>query len=217
MLELEAMGLKFTWINKRSGRGRIWEKLDRFVANEEWFKLFPMAKASNLDFFGSDHRVIKIYLHKACSITEVKGNKHFMFENKRMMEDGFTQAVREAWNNGHKNYSLPLKIKECGAQLQAWANKNVGNIAKRIKRVSRQLEERLKNEYEEVDQTEVRRLEVELEKLYSQEEMHWQRSRDNWLTLGDRNTSFFHHCASGRQARNRIKGILDERGNWTER
>ncbi|KAL8537125.1 hypothetical protein ACS0TY_012344 [Phlomoides rotata] len=35
MRELPSPGPKFTWLNKQMGRGRIWEKLDRFVENDD--------------------------------------------------------------------------------------------------------------------------------------------------------------------------------------
>ncbi|KAL8548727.1 hypothetical protein ACS0TY_007839 [Phlomoides rotata] len=97
MKELEVLGPRLTWINKRSGKGRIWEKLDRFVANEAWLQLFPVAKASNLGFYGSDHMAIKVQLNFACETTVNMDQKRFFSENKWMMEEGFSQAVKDAW------------------------------------------------------------------------------------------------------------------------
>lgn len=36
-------GNMFTWSNNRGGTERIAERLDRALANEEWFRLFPKA------------------------------------------------------------------------------------------------------------------------------------------------------------------------------
>jgi molybdopterin converting factor small subunit len=59
---------------------------------------------------------------------------------------------------------------------------------------------------------------AELEKLLEQEETYWaQRSRVNWLKLGDKkNTSYFHNFASSRRSRNRIKGLRDQSGAMRE-
>lgn len=64
-----------------------------------------------------------------------------------------------------------------------------------------------------VDQ--IKLLENDLEKLSAQEEVHWQqRARVNWLSQGDRNTTFFHSSASSRRQTNFIKGLYDSVGVW---
>jgi hypothetical protein len=47
--------------------------------------------------------------------------------------------------------------------------------------------------------------------------VYWaQRSRINWLKFGDQNTGFFHHFASSRRARNKIKRLKSENGDDVE-
>lgn len=58
--DVDLMGYPFTWSNKRID-GLIEEKLDRFVATEEWCNLFPMASAENITWDGSDHSPIIIF------------------------------------------------------------------------------------------------------------------------------------------------------------
>lgn len=56
-------------------------------------------------------------------------------------------------------------------------------------------------------------LNLQLLTTYKAEEEFWkQRSRQLWLTLGDRNTGYFHASTKGRRARNRISVIEDENG-----
>lgn len=46
-----------------------------------------------------------------------------------------------------------------------------------------------------------------------QEEAHWkQRSRKQWLQVGDLNIAYFHQCAKARYTRNRINKLVDEGG-----
>jgi hypothetical protein len=43
-----------------------------------------------------------------------------------------------------------------------------------------------------------------------------QRSRENWLKHGDRNTNFFHNYASARRKNNFIKKLKNDQNEWTE-
>ncbi|KAJ4898014.1 Reverse transcriptase domain-containing protein [Raphanus sativus] len=53
-----------------------------------------------------------------------------------------------------------------------------------------------------------------LSKAYAEEEEYWrQRSRIQWLSCGDKNSSFFHSVTRGRRALNKFAVIEDETGN----
>ncbi|KAK8660499.1 hypothetical protein V6N13_051425 [Hibiscus sabdariffa] len=54
--------------------------------------------------------------------------------------------------------------------------------------------------------------------LLDKDEAYWaQRARVTWLTQGDRNSAYFHARASGRRKKNRIRGLFDESGIWTDK
>lgn len=53
-----------------------------------------------------------------------------------------------------------------------------------------------------------------LDKLLFKEDIYWhQRSRNNWLALGDRNMAYFHKTASERKKRNGIYALKDDQGS----
>ncbi|XP_017620894.1 uncharacterized protein LOC108465094 [Gossypium arboreum] len=55
----------------------------------------------------------------------------------------------------------------------------------------------------------------ELENVLHHEEMLWkQKSRCEWLTLGDRNTSYFHRRTVQRRNFNKITALRDTDGDW---
>ena len=64
---------------------------------------------------------------------------------------------------------------------------------------------------------EINKIRKEINDLLDCEEIMWhQRSKVQWMGLGDRNTRYFHTKASERKKKNTISKILDERGMWKE-
>ena len=64
---------------------------------------------------------------------------------------------------------------------------------------------------------EINVLRKEINDLLDSEKIMWQqRSRVQWLGLGDWNTKYFHSKASKRRKKNTITGLMDENGNWCD-
>jgi hypothetical protein len=58
-------------------------------------------------------------------------------------------------------------------------------------------------------------LQLQYDRILSQEEILWyQKSRDKWIKLGDRNTKFFHAATVIRRKRNQIHGLHLPNGIW---
>jgi len=58
-------------------------------------------------------------------------------------------------------------------------------------------------------------IQQEYNDVLKQEEILWyQKSRENWVKLGDRNTSFFHTQTLVRRKRNKLQGLFLENGQW---
>jgi hypothetical protein len=56
-----------------------------------------------------------------------------------------------------------------------------------------------------------------IELLLEEDEIYWaQRSRENWLQFGDRNSSFFHNFATARRKKNYIKKLKNSENDWVE-
>lgn len=61
----------------------------------------------------------------------------------------------------------------------------------------------------------MRETRVELKYWLDKEDFMWhQRSRLNWIQVGDRNIVFFHSKASSRYQRNIIDGLFDQDNVW---
>lgn len=62
MWGLSFSGKQFTWANKWENGDFVQGRLDRFVGSLEWNILFPNAQVTNLGFYHSDYRSMKIML-----------------------------------------------------------------------------------------------------------------------------------------------------------
>ena len=68
-----------------------------------------------------------------------------------------------------------------------------------------------------MDLGEIHAAKLELNRWLRIEEKMWhQRSRNNWLKAGDKNTTFFQTKATNPHQRNNISKILDETNRWLE-
>lgn len=61
-MSLPCSGYIFTWCNNHSTATRIYEHLDRGLANASWLHLYPNSTLVNLPIHGSDHGPICLSL-----------------------------------------------------------------------------------------------------------------------------------------------------------
>ena len=101
--------------------------------------------------------------------------------------------------------------------LHEWDGRVLKKPKKRLRQAQRKLDQALNGPMNEENENLAKEMAELVEILLEQEEVHWlQRSRANWLSHGDRNTSFFHQFASARRKRNYIKKLKDADGDWVE-
>lgn len=78
--DLGYRGTTFTWNDKRSLPYQIQERLDRAVDTTDWIDMFTDAVVWNLDFFGSDHRLLHLVINDQ-EIADLHGNaRHMRFQ-----------------------------------------------------------------------------------------------------------------------------------------
>ncbi|CAO2825064.1 unnamed protein product [Amaranthus hypochondriacus] len=216
--EIGSFGHPFTWSNKRID-GFIEEKLDRCVANQAWWTLFPLASVENLVWDGSDHYPIILHLRDAwCENLgrRMDDNRIFRFEARWLQDDGFDAQIRNFWDTFKANrfrQDCCRVVEDCGASLKQW-NKDVflasqnrlGWLMCRLKVVRK-----MKPTPSVLE--EYRRVEKELRELrHQQETVAWQRCRPFVLRNGDRNMAYFHAKASTCRRQNKIEALEDRNG-----
>ncbi|GJZ96178.1 RNA-directed DNA polymerase, eukaryota, reverse transcriptase zinc-binding domain protein, partial [Tanacetum coccineum] len=148
-------------------------------------------------FLVSDHSPAILVIPHNCP----KKPKSFKFANYTTDKPEFLNEVINGWKfpvEGHK-MDLTVRVEQLRIKLikaQAQVEKDPYNMDIKSKAVL------ILDEYNEDMQDE--------EKLLAQ------KAKVDWLTKGDKNSSFFHKVIKGRRSRNRVATIYNEEGNYFE-
>ncbi|KAJ6392569.1 hypothetical protein OIU84_026820 [Salix udensis] len=211
-------GLRFTWSNGQTGSNSIQKKLDWALANSALLQAWPAAHANFLPRLVSDHSPMTINLAQESKAR----NKPFRFLNLWTDRDDFSDMVNGVWNqpvHGNPLYRFTTKLQIMRSTLRRYHNQTTSHISSRVadakrKWIKGQLEMDARPRDSQL-QAQERILAENYNRLYKEEESFFkQRSRIQWLELGDRNTSFFHKSLQHRRSRNKIHRLSTPDGTW---
>ncbi|KAF7150605.1 hypothetical protein RHSIM_Rhsim02G0226500 [Rhododendron simsii] len=183
LADVPSFGVKFTWSNNRSGEAATYEKLDRAMAYQ---------------------RIQR-------------------FEEAWVGIDAVRHIAKKVWDvplTGSFAFKVMQKQKMLLRHLANWKKLSIGYLTEEIVRKKRELEKiqlQLDGQFwgseAEVLVKQDLMVRSELENLLTREEVYWaQRAKQNWLTMGDRNTKYFHKIASIRAHKNRAVALRDSSG-----
>ncbi|XP_021767723.1 uncharacterized protein LOC110732113 [Chenopodium quinoa] len=148
-----------------------------------------------------------------CSLDRLYGNDVTNYETrdfKSFVDDlnltevkskgAFYSCVSQAWVS---DGSVWPKLKSLKSGIKSLNNKQFGNIGEKIDQTYAELTEiqNLMNEFDAIK--------VVKQRNDIQESIFKQKSRINWIKLGDGNSHYFFSVMKNRQARNRIDSIFD--------
>lgn len=213
LMDLEFVGSKFTWQKNCVGGRLISHRPDRGLGDHNWRMTFPEGTIEHLSRRHSDHSPI---LLRCSNAIYDKSGRPFRFQAAWYMHEGYPTVVRNAWARGRGVVPQSLfHVKEASILFN---KETFGNIFGK----KRELEARLKGiqkRLEVVDSASLvflqSNLPKEYEKILFEEETFWfQKSREKWVRLGSRNTSFFHAKTVVRRKRNKIHGLHLPSGEW---
>lgn len=212
IMDLRFQGCSHTWTNKCPVTP-ITKKLDRVLVNETWFDSFPDSTATFLSFEFSDHTPCLINLSTPLPTT---GTKPFKFLNFLTTLPQFLDAIGEAWilcgNRVLDLHVLAYKLKQIKRAIKTLNRERLSDIQKRVS-ITNDLLKVLQVQAMEDPTPE----NFEAEKIMHhkwtflrgiEEAFFKQKSRINWLRLGDQNTLFFMKVAAARFSYNSIRSLL---------
>lgn len=128
-----------------------------------------------------------------------KSPKRYMFEHKWTLQEDFNEIMTQ-WQLGDNMDDLPRKLSQFGGILKEWAGYRFSSIPRRIESLHKELNQFLTPNHAASNANKIFELEHTIEKLVSQEELHWkQKARTNWLAHGDGHTKFSPICIGAKK------------------
>lgn len=211
--DIRYTGSYHTWWNKRVSQP-ITRKLDRVLGNPVWLASMPDAAAVFKPWGISDHCAAILTPFVAIQ----RYRKPFHFYNYWLEHPDFIDIIKEAWSTpftGHPLFILAQKLKEVRRRLSGLRRRE-SNISTQINDVRNKLcniQESILSGNLNVIEEEKQLMDQLWELLAREESIAKQRSRVQWLELGDSNTAFFHKKVASNWNRNKILSLADSNGH----
>ncbi|KAK9756377.1 hypothetical protein RND81_01G092600 [Saponaria officinalis] len=206
-----------TWNNKQKLDTRIYNRLDRFLVNQEWINSVPDAYA----YFHNEG----LFDHTPCTIqlrcSDVKGKRSFKYFNMWSGVDDFIPYVARCWGEyvrGTKMFRVVKRfqmLKNSLKQLSKSLFDDFENNAIRAGLYLEYLQQQLRSDpmnpmlIDKEHDAAVTYCELKR----ASDSFLLQKSKAHWVCEGDSNTKYFHSIIKGRQVRNKVLRISNIHGH----
>ncbi|GAV92453.1 hypothetical protein CFOL_v3_35832 [Cephalotus follicularis] len=196
--DIRGVGRFFTWSNKRDGKHIVNKKLDRALGNWGWHKEYNHSFAHFHNPGISDHSPVSVSLADSGS----KGCKPFKFLNYLTKDSRFLDLVRGVWSQravGNPLEVVICKLRNLKRELKLTFRRS--NPCTRKETIRREIENIQSNLLHHPTDADLLLQEKDLiSRLWNvsaeEESFLKQKSRVNWLKLGDSNNNFFHRAVT---------------------
>ncbi|KAL5564014.1 hypothetical protein UlMin_033761 [Ulmus minor] len=213
MITIPSSSFSYTWTNHRRNHGLVNSRIDRGVANEDWWRLFPNASILILPRTTFDHNPQVLHYFGQ----QYFAKRPFRFEAAWVEDQRSHWVVHHSWRSkSHPWHPTRLlnRMQASRTALSQWNKNQFGNIQSNI-RTTRAALSALQESPDPDNEDRKRNLPLHLNHLLNMEEILWfQKSILNWQLDGDRCTRFFFLTTLSRRKHNRIDCIKSEDGQW---
>ncbi|CAA7018343.1 unnamed protein product [Microthlaspi erraticum] len=213
LIDMGFRGHAFTWKRGREECFFVTKRLYRVLCCAQSRLRWQEATVTHLPFLASDHA--PLYLQLAPVSRGDASRRPFRFEAAWLKHDTFKDLLEASWNT---SLSTPEALEILRTRLRRWNREVFGEVQRRketlVSEIKKVQDLILLTPTDDLLMEEVS-LSKELDLTLEQEEVIWfQKSREKWIPLGDRNTSFFHTSTIIRRRRNRIEMLKKDDGSW---
>ncbi|XP_071687999.1 uncharacterized protein [Rutidosis leptorrhynchoides] len=219
MVDVNHSGFHYTWNQRPNAEVGLLKKIDRVMANDSFIDKFTDAYVLFQAYRTSDHcpAILKFAQnHK-------NKPKPFKFSNYITEHKKFKETVTEGWKvdfQGHMMFRITKRLRLLKKEVRKlmWSkgnlHENVINLRKDLDEVQAKLD---KNpESREVRKQESITLRKYNDAIYEEECFLKQKSKIEWLRVGDSNSRYFHNVVKGRNHRGKIHAIQNPEGTIVE-
>ena len=205
LYDLHHSGDPLSWRGQR-GTHLVRCILDRVVANSSWAENYPSARCHYLEYEGSDHKPLVSCLDP----TIMKRKGLFRHDRRLNTNEEAIKVVLESWASLDRP-KVSERLAATRRALSEWNKLQQQNIKVLIEQRKQELETALTSPLN--DTALIKEIGDKLNEAYLAEEAFWkQRSRLLWLSLGDRNSGFFHATTKNRKRANALTVLEDSAG-----
>ncbi|XP_071699756.1 uncharacterized protein [Rutidosis leptorrhynchoides] len=219
MSDVNHVGLHFTWNQSPFSLNGKLKKIDRIMANDKFIEDYGNAFAIFQPYGISDHcpAILKF------PTTNRARHKPFKFGNFIVYKEGFDDIVIKGWRRvvvGHKMFQVVKKLRWLKKPLRNLMWKK-GNLHIRVTKLKTELDEAQTALDICPFSMELREdasclLRAYNEAVLEEERFLKQKSKIEWLRVGDNNSSYFHKIVKGKIHRGRITAIENAQGTLVE-
>ncbi|GKD13427.1 zinc finger, CCHC-type containing protein [Tanacetum coccineum] len=215
VLDVNSTGLRYTWNQKPKGGEGILKKIDRIMANSDFYDVFVGSSAYFQPYRISDHtpavlRIPMIAAHKP---------RPFKFYNILAQNPRFKEIVSHGWMvnvSGFWMFKIVKRLKALKKPLRKLLY-DQGNIHNNVVKLRHELDEAQKTLDSDPSNHELREEEAVYLNAFTdavlvEEKFLSQKAKIEWLKLGDANTAYFHKVVKSQASRNRIDSITNSQG-----
>ncbi|CAN0929910.1 hypothetical protein LINGRAHAP2_LOCUS37332 [Linum grandiflorum] len=221
LIDLPLSGGSFTWTNFQ--QQPTLSRLDRVLINSAWESKYIDCTVQVLTRVCSDHNPLLIATSQLGAV-----RRPWRFELMWLEHNNFGSFLQQVWNAELEGsggfFRIAKRLKVLKEKLKEWNSDifkcNESEIGRCLGLVAVLDGEEESGEWSEDKRIRRCMIKLELDKLWRRQEISWkQKSREIGLTLGDRNTKFFHKMACHNRRRNtvdrlKVNGFGVERGAW---
>ncbi|XP_059301906.1 uncharacterized protein LOC132053823 [Lycium ferocissimum] len=187
---MKTVGRFYTWTNSH-----VHSRIDRGLVNAEWMNLWPHLEVEATDPYFSDHSMLCVTF----ASDQRRSARPFRFLNHLTTHTDFHEVVKQVWDTPMQGSHMTLiwnKLKLMKEEMKKMNHQEFSNVEQRIQSYRQQLsevQEQLRDCFSDptLYATE-KEIKLSLEKwILVEESILRQKSRVQWLKLGDTNSKIF--------------------------